>query len=113
MDLAPEAAAKTLIYASLLLAIGASGARWLLAPRLASQPNHHADFERRLAAIGTVAACVMFAAQIIRAIAHTASAFGWSDAFTWSQFSVIALESRWGGSWRVQLVAGGLLLAAV
>src|SRR5262245_20589843 len=113
MDLAPEAAAKTLIYASLLLAIGANAARWLLAPRLDSQPGPAAEGLRQEAArICTAAAAVLLAAQLMRAVAHTASAFGWSEAFTWSQFSVIAFESRWGESWRIQAAAAAWLLVA-
>lgn len=114
MDLAPEAAAKTLIYASLLLAIGANAARWLLAPRLESQPDHAADhFSQSVARICTAAAVVLLVAQVLRAVTHTASAFGWSEAFTWSQFSVIAFESRWGEGWRIQAAAAGALLVAV
>src|SRR5262245_5228659 len=114
MELAPEAAAKTLIYASLLLAIGANAARWLLAPRLSSQTPTIADgFDRQLAQLCTAAAVVLFVAQLMRALAHTASAFGWSDALSWSQFSVIAFESRWGEGWRIQLIAAAALLAAV
>ena len=114
MDLAPEAAAKTLIYASLLLAIGANAARWLLAPRITPQTGITNDgFDRQLAQLCTAAAVVLLVAQLMRALAHTASAFGWSDAFAWSQFSVIAFESRWGEGWRIQLVSAGALLAAV
>jgi copper resistance protein D len=113
MDLAPEAAAKTLIYASLLLAIGANAARWLLAPRLNSQSGDvAADFDHRLVRLCTAAASVLLVAQLVRALAHTASAFGWSDAFSWSQFSVIALESRWGEGWRVQVAASAVLVIA-
>ena len=113
MDLAPEAAAKALLYASLLLAIGANATRWLLAPRLLSSArNDSSDFAVALARICALAALVMLGAQAARAVAHTASAFGWSDALAWDQFSVIALESRWGTSWRIQVAAAVFLLVA-
>jgi copper transport protein len=113
MDLAPEAAAKAFLYASLLLAIGANATRWLLAPRLqAATSNHSNEFDAALARTCALAAVVMLVAQLVRAMAHTASAFGWSDAFVWDQFSVIALESRWGTSWRVQVAAIVFLLVA-
>ena len=113
MDLAPEAAAKAFLYASLLLAIGANATRWLLAPRLhASARNDSSEFVVALARICALAAIVMLVAQVVRAVAHTASAFGWSDALAWDQFSVIALESRWGTSWRLQVAAAVFLLVA-
>ncbi len=113
MDLAPEAAAKAIVYASLLLAIGANATRWLLAPRLESPPgNLITEFDHRLARICTGSAATLLAAHLLRALAHTASAFGWRDAFTWSQFSVVALESRWGSGWRIQAAAAVVLLAA-
>jgi copper transport protein len=113
MDLALEAAAKALLYASLLLAIGANATRWLLAPRLhVSARNHSSDFAVALARTCALSAIVMLVAQVVRAVAHTASAFGWSDALAWDQFSVIALESRWGTSWRIQVAAAVFLLVA-
>lgn len=111
MDLAPEAAAKAVIYAAVLLAIGASAARWLLAPR-ALAGEDAGRFESALAALAGYAAAVMLAAQGVRALAHTAAAFGWRDALRWDQLSVIALESRWGGAWRLQVGAAAFLLAA-
>lgn len=111
MDLAPEAATKAVIYAAVLLAIGVSATRWLLAPRaLAGEDARR--LEPALAALAGYAAAAMLAAQAVRAVAHTAAAFGWRDALRWDQLSVIALESRWGGAWRLQVGAAVFLLAA-
>lgn len=113
MDFAPEAAAKAFVYASLLLAIGANATRWLLAPRLESTAgNLTRQLDEALARICLVAAATMLVAQLMRAVAHTASAFGWRDALVWNQFTVIAFESRWGSSWRIQVAAAAFLLAA-
>jgi putative copper export protein len=100
---------------SRLAASGHRGERraLVLVPRLhASARNHSSDFAVALARTCALSAIVMLVAQVVRAVAHTASAFGWSDALAWDQFSVIALESRWGTSWRIQVIAAVFLLVA-
>lgn len=114
MDLAPEAAAKAAIYAAVLLALGASATRWLLLPRVVADAGLEAAtaIERALARIARLAAALMLAAQAFRAVAHTASAFGWGDALAWDQLSVIVFESRWSGGWRIQVAAALFLLVS-
>ena len=111
MELAPEAAAKAVVYAAVLLAIGASATRWLVAPRaLAGEDARR--LEPALAALAGYSAAAMLAAQSVRAVTHTAAAFGWRDALAWDQLSVIAFQSRWGGGWRLQVGAAAFLLVA-
>jgi putative copper export protein len=47
----------------------------------------------------------------VRVLGHTATVFGLPDGLRWSNIRVIAIESRWGQAWRLQLIAGGALLA--
>lgn len=107
-----EAVAKALIYAALLLAIGAASTRLLLLPRVAALDcGERTRLEHALAVLLRQAAMVLVAALVLRLMLHTAAAFGAAAMFDGGRLRLVAFDSRWGGSWRVQLFAGGVLLA--
>jgi copper transport protein len=109
-----EAGAKALLYASLLIAIGASALRWLLLPRAADElgPARVLSIEQSIARLALAAASAALIACIFRVWTHTVSAFGLSDAGSWDNIKLIALESRWGQSWKLQTDAALILLVA-
>ncbi len=109
-----EAAPKALLYASLLPALGACAARWVLLPRLGVVLSEaaFARVERSLGRIGLASAIVVLAATLLRAWTHTVAAFGVADALSWEAVRVIAFESRWGSGWTLQAAAAALLAAS-
>ena len=52
----------------------------------------------------------MLVALAFRLFTHTIAVFGFADVFTVNQVLIVALESRWGGGWRVQVLAASALL---
>jgi putative copper export protein len=109
-----EAGAKALLYASLLIAIGASALRWLLLPRAAGELGaaRVLAIEQSIARLALGAAAVALVACVLRVWTHTVSAFGLSDAGSWDNVKLIALTSRWGQGWKLQTAAALMLLAA-
>lgn len=109
-----EAGAKALLYASLLIAIGASALRWLLLPRAAGElgPHRVLSIEQSIARLALGAAALALAACPLRVWTHTVSAFGLSDAWSWDNLKLIALESRWGQSWKLQMAAALILVVS-
>jgi len=107
-----EAGAKAILYGSLLLLIGASALRWLLVPRCALElgPRFPLLFESN-ARIALRAAIIALCACLFRAWTHTVAAFGFGDA-GWDNVKLIALQSRWGHSWQLQLAAAAIVVIA-
>jgi hypothetical protein len=97
-----EAGAKALLYASLLIVIGASATRWLLLPRVIAELGADivAAIERSVARLALLAAIGAVAASGLRVWTHTVSAFGFDGARSWDTIKVIALQSRWGHGWQ-------------
>ncbi len=114
LSVALEAAAKALVYASLMLCVGAALGRGLLrvhaAVRLTpAQGSGLADAFRRLAVNASRSLVVALA---FRAWAHTAAAFGVADSFAYQNLRIITVESQWGTGWQRQM-AVALVMAAV
>jgi copper resistance protein D len=109
-----EGSAKFLLYGSLLIAIGASATRWFLLPRAAPHLPQAASrvLEQTIARLALRAAMVAFVASALRVWTHAVSVFGFSDAQSWETIRLIALQSRWGESWRPQIVAALILVLA-
>lgn len=109
-----EAGAKALLYASLLIAIGASALRWLLLPRAAGElgPQRVLSIEESIARLALGAAVAALAACVLRVWTHTVSAFGFDGAGSWDSIKLIALESCWGQNWKLQTAAALVLVAA-
>ncbi len=116
-----EVAAKIATYAAMLLLIGGLGLRWLLLPlvearaQLAQLPGAP---PRPASAAGIVAdaaaaadrlvlrcAVILIVALLLRVLAHTIAAFGLTDAWTFENLRLIALESQWGLQWQQQAMA--------
>jgi copper transport protein len=99
-----EAATKALLYAAVLQTIGAAAAFRVVMPSMTSVADADAA-ERSIRRIGLRASAAVVIALLLRAWAHTATAFGFAPSVTWSALSTIAFESRWGGSWQIQVLA--------
>ncbi len=104
-----EGAAKALLYASLLLSIGACAAYWFLLPRTGLLPR---TSEAPAARLGLLAACLALFATVLRGWTHTVAVFGFEGARSWDTLMLVAFGSRWGQSWRVQIVAAGICVIA-
>ncbi len=111
--LAVEAAGKVGVYTSLLLAVGACVARWLL-PRASAAlgPGDRTRIDRALATVARFAAGGLLLALTFRVWLHTGATFGWAAMATWERLRLIAIESRWGAAWRVQMLAAAVLAIA-
>jgi putative copper resistance protein D len=109
-----EAGAKALLYASLLVAIGASAARWLLLPRVGGEigADGVAVIEQSVARLAVFAAIAALAASGLRVWTHTVAAFGFDGARSWDTLQLIARRSRWGDGWRPQAIAASVLVLA-
>jgi putative copper export protein len=109
-----EGSVKALLYASLLVAIGANTARWLLFPRVAAElgADGVAALERSVARIACAACFLTLAACVLRVWTHTVAAFGFDGAGSWDTIELIALHSRWGKGWKPQMIAALVLAVA-
>jgi putative copper export protein len=109
-----EGSAKALLYGSLLVAIGASAARWLLLRRVTAELGAGLvpAIEQSLARIALGAASLALAASGLRVWTHTVAAFGFDGARSWETLRLIALHSRWGQSWETQFIAAFIFMVA-
>lgn len=109
-----EGSAKALLYASLLVAIGASAVRWLLLRRVIAELGAGLVLviEQSVARIALGAASLALAASGLRVWTHTVAAFGFYGARSWGALSLIALHSRWGQSWGTQFIAALVFMVA-
>ena len=108
-----EAGVKVFLYASVLLVIGASGLRWLLLPRASAELGELRMrlIERKSAGLALVASLCALGSCAARLWTHTAAAFGLSET-NLDNLKLIALQSRWGQGWRVEVAAAFLLTIA-
>lgn len=106
-----EASAKALLYASLLVVIGASAVRWLLLPRVSGELGAEciAVVERSVARLALLAAVGVVAASGLRVWTHTVAAFGFEGARSRDALEVVAVRSRWGYGWKPQMAAAFIL----
>jgi len=107
--LALEAVPKTIAYASLAAAAGATLVLRLLTALRQSGQAAPDPAEARACRLGRIAALALLAALLLRLTGHTVAAFGASDAFI-ANLSAMAIDSRWGASWRWQIGAALLLV---
>ncbi len=103
-----EVASKAALYIALLPAIGVCAVRSLLLPRLGVRSGEVGALLKRL---GTTTAALVLISLAVRLFTHATAIFGFADAFVINQIRIVALESRWGGGWRVQMLAASALLA--
>lgn len=109
-----ESAVKALFYAATLAAIGVCAARWRLVPALRPplDSRHQSALLAQLARVGSLAGGLSVGAALARLWAHTMVAFGMGEAFSWENVRVIAVDSQWGSSWRLQMIAAALVTVA-
>jgi putative copper export protein len=109
-----EGAAKALLYVSLLQAVGASAVHWLLLPRTAgdSDAGLIASLDRSVALLGLLAAFLASVSTVLRVWTHTVAAFGFDGARSWDTLMLVAFRSRWGQSWKVQVIAAAAFTVA-
>lgn len=103
--LACEAVPKAAYYAALAVAVGVVVVRWLL-DRVSAAPT---TSDARLATLAVLSAGALLFSSLLRLMGHTMAAFGPADAWTAENIHLIAMESRWGASWRLQLIAAAAL----
>ena len=106
-----EIFSKALVYGFALVAVGAvtvqHGLLRLARPRLSAELRHAVSLDvRRL--LRTTAFGVL-GALLLRAWAHTASAFGIVEALSLANLEVIAIESRWAAGWHLQIASAATL----
>lgn len=108
-----EAGAKVFLYASLLVVVGASALRWLLLPRVSAELGAHriSLIEQSSARVALLASVCALGSCVLRLWTHTVAAFSFADA-SLENIKVIALQSRWGQGWKVQLTAALILTIA-
>jgi putative copper export protein len=108
-----EVAAKAALYAAVLVATGASAIPSLLLPLLRRWPSREiATVARAVAPVRTRAAVAALVALGLRALMHTAAIFDWPAVLSWGSVQTVAIESRWGSAWQLQVVAAAIFLAA-
>jgi putative copper export protein len=109
-----EGSAKAILYASLLVTIGGSAARWLLLQRTVADlgPGCVSALEQSAARVALAAASLALGATGLRLWTHSVAAFGFDGATSWDTLKLIALHSRWGESWRTQLIAAAILVVS-
>jgi putative copper export protein len=100
---------KAVVYVTAQLAVGLAVARWLARP---ADGAADVALDARLARAAIAVAVLALVALAARAWVHTATAFGWAEAWVGENLRVIALESRWGERWQMQAAAAGLLAVA-
>jgi putative copper export protein len=107
-----ETAAKAVLYAAVLAAIGACAIRSLLLPLLAGPASGEIEaVARPLALMRTRAAAAVLVALGLRALTHTAAVFGWPAVLSSDSLEVVAIASRWGAAWQLQVAAASIFLA--
>jgi putative copper export protein len=114
VTLAYEALPKALVYLGAQLATGIAVTRWLLAHVWRGEwpSDAAASLQQHLGRFARLAATGILISLAIRAWAHTAVVFSPSDAMQWEQLRLVALDSRWGQAWRLQVLAAIALVVA-
>jgi putative copper export protein len=108
-----EIAAKAVLYAAVLAAIGTCAIQSLLLPRLARVSSGEIEaIVRGLALVRTRTAAAVLIALGLRALTHAAAVFGWPAVLSSDALEVVAIASRWGAAWQLQVVAASIFLAA-
>ena len=101
-----EALTKAALYLALQCAVGAAAAYWLARSCGVIASSGQSEIEGRLQRAALWASAALLASTVARSFGHAAAAFGLIDA---DSLRTVALESRWGHSWRIQAGAAVLL----
>ena len=65
-----------------------------------------------MALVALAAGFVALGASLLRVWTHAVAVFGFGDARSWDTLRLIALQSRWGQSWRYQALAAAIYTLA-
>jgi copper transport protein len=103
-----EALPKALLYASTQFVIGIAITRWLVG-RTAVGADVYSTTEHKLSRMARLGASLILVALATRLCVHTRVAMG---DVGWDSVRLIALESRWGGAWKIQFFLGTLQFLA-
>jgi copper transport protein len=109
-----EAATKVLLYAAVLQTIGAAAAFWVVMQPMTGGVGAagHITAEGAIRRVGLRASVAVVVALMLRGWAHTVTVFGLAQSTSWDAISTIVGESRWGGSWRIQVLAALVCVVA-
>ncbi len=99
-------AGRWAVYLPLLGVYGAIGLRLLQASSRRLTPVR--DLKAELARFACIAALLLLAALLLRAVFQSVTVWGLEEALAWDNLRALALDSRWGGRWRWQAAAGGV-----
>mgnify|MGYP001422088991 CR=1 FL=1 len=101
-----ESIAKVGLYAAILTIVGAHAASWLLRVTTGVTRAEASEAERSASRLGLAAGAALLAFLVVRLWAHTVAAFGIAEASSsLDNVWLVAFQSRWGGGWRIQVVA--------
>lgn len=100
---------KAAVYLFGQLAIGA-----VIVRRLAAGADGGASpgIDAWLLTVARAVAALLLAALAFRLVTQTVAAFGPSDAWTVENLRIVAIDSRWGRMWRLQLAAAAIMVVA-
>ncbi len=108
-----EPIAKIGLYAAILTIVGSHVTRWLLRVTAGVTRSEAPELERRAARMGMAAGAALLAFLMFRLWTHTVAALGITAASSsWDDVWLVGFQSRWGGSWRIQVVAAMVSLLA-
>jgi putative copper export protein len=94
------------------LALGIAAVHWLQGSDDRIETLSGREPRRWLGTLARVVATLILAGLTLKLWVQTASAFGTADAWLLDNLRVIALESRWGYGWRLQMLAAFAVFAA-
>ena len=103
---------KAVIYALGQLAIGIAVVHQLTGRDDRGETPGRGASRRWPGTLARGVAALILASLLLRLWVQTASAFGTADAWLLDNLRVIALESRWGQGWRLQMLAAVALCGA-
>ena len=115
-----EAAGRWLVYVTVLPVFGLLAWRLLLWPRIRGATSRtsqqialdRAALDRALAVRGVLCSTALLVALAFRATCQSANVHGIAAAFDLESLRTVAIESRWGGRFLVQVWAAAGALAA-
>jgi len=109
--------ANWLTYLAYLGLTGSVAGQLVILPRAV---RHEVDGDpawpvvtRRFLAVATTAALLLLVASAARLYAQTYSVFGLDESVNAELLELVALQSRWGGQWRPQLIVTVMAVCAV
>ncbi len=110
--LVAEGSVKALLYASVLVTIGASAVHWLLLPRASTElgADCAAKLDLSVARLGLAGVSIAAFSTLLRVWSHTVAAFGVGDSGILDNVAMVALRSHWGESWRIQMAAAAVCI---